>query len=82
MIQHAAAGRFEVGLELRDNKLVLSVEDNGRGFVPLPLGQGSGRGLNNLRERARAIGAEVDWLSSRFSSGTRFELRLSIPTLF
>ncbi len=33
------------------------------------------------RERARAIGAEVDWLSSRFSSGTRFELRLPVAAL-
>ncbi len=81
VIQHAASGRFEVGLELRGSQLVLSVEDNGRGFVSPALGSAGGRGLNNLRERARAIGAEVDWLSSRFSSGTRFELRLPVAAL-
>jgi len=32
--------------------------------------------LNNIRERAKAISAEVSWKSSRFSSGTRFELTL------
>jgi len=81
VIQHASAGRFEVGLELRGGLLVLSVEDNGRGFVPPNPANEAGRGLNNLRERARAIGAEVDWLSSRFSSGTKFELRLPVPAL-
>jgi hypothetical protein len=34
-----------------------------------------------MRERARAIGAEIEWLPSRFSSGTRFELRLPVATL-
>lgn len=79
-LKHAEAGRLEVALELRDSLLVLSVEDNGRGFSPG--GQAhEGRGLNNLRERARTIGAEVEWLASRFSSGTRFELRLPVGGL-
>ena len=34
-----------------------------------------------LRERVRAIGAEVDWLASRVSSGTRFALRLPVAAL-
>lgn len=81
VLKHADAGRFEVGLELRGEMLVLSVEDNGRGFVlPVP-SKSSGRGINNLRERARAIGAEADWTKSRFSSGTRFELRLPVASL-
>ncbi len=81
VIKHAAAGRFEVVLELRGPLLVMSVEDNGRGFVPTSSTALDRRGLNNLRERARAIGAEVVWLKSRFSSGTRFELRLSVEAL-
>jgi signal transduction histidine kinase len=78
VIQHAGAGRFEVGLDLRDRHLILSVEDNGRGFLLPEAGLTKGRGINNLRERARGIGAEVEWLPSRFSSGTRFELRLPV----
>jgi signal transduction histidine kinase len=81
VIRHAAAGRYEVGLELQDSQLILSVEDNGCGFEPSALDNVTGRGLNNLRERARAIDAEVNWLASRFSSGTRFELRLSVVAL-
>lgn len=77
VLKHAAASRYEVNLEVRNKTLVMSVEDNGKGLDPNQLSSG-GRGLNNIRERARAIAAEVDWRKSRFSSGTRFEL--SLPT--
>lgn len=75
VLKHASATRYEVNLEAREKLLVLSVEDNGKGFDQTP-GHSKGRGLNNIRERARAIGAEVVWRDSRFSSGTRFELAL------
>lgn len=75
VIKHAAASRYEVNLELRENTLVLSVEDNGKGMFE-ESNRNNGRGLNNIRERARGISAEVDWKPSRFSSGTRFELTL------
>jgi signal transduction histidine kinase len=80
VMEHADAGILEVGLEIRGNKLVMAVEDNGRGFDFLPRlpGVEGGRGLHNIRERARAIGAKVDWGPSRFSSGTRFELQLPL----
>ncbi|MBD1400540.1 sensor histidine kinase [Pelovirga terrestris] len=73
--KHAAASRYEVNLELREATLVFSVEDNGCGFNSDRKHE-QGRGLNNIRERARAIGAQVQWKPSRFSSGTRFELTL------
>ena len=78
--RHASASRFEVGLERRSDCLVMSVEDNGRGFdfVPRLPGEFGGRGLHNIRERARAIGAQVAWGPARFSSGTRFELQMPL----
>ncbi|MEE4253521.1 MAG: ATP-binding protein [Desulfuromusa sp.] len=75
VIKHASATRYEVNLEIRESTLILSVEDNGEGMSDIN-SPNSGRGLNNIRERARAISAEVDWKPSRFSSGTRFELTL------
>jgi len=78
--RHASASKLEVGLERRGNRLLLAVEDNGRGFdfVPRLPGDTGGRGLHNIRERARAIGAQVMWGPARFSSGTRFELQLPL----
>lgn len=75
VLKHAAATRYEVNLEVREKLLVMSIEDNGKGFNPVAVSS-NGRGLNNIRERARAIGADVIWRDSRFSSGTRFELAL------
>ncbi|OHB32709.1 MAG: hypothetical protein A2X84_13255 [Desulfuromonadaceae bacterium GWC2_58_13] len=80
VIKHAGASRYEVNLDRRENVLLLSVEDNGSGFDPSVL-RGSGhRGLYNIQERAKAIGAEVFWGASRFTSGTRFELILPLPS--
>ncbi|WP_305042076.1 sensor histidine kinase [Geoalkalibacter sp.] len=78
VIKHAQASRYEVTLDRRDDALVLVVEDNGSGFRPQDGVHGGGRGLNNIRERARAIGARVQWGPSRFTSGTRFELNLPL----
>ncbi len=75
IIKHAAASRYEISLEVREKTLILSAEDNGTGMSDLEK-RDSGRGLNNIRERAKAISAEVTWKPSRFSSGTRFELTL------
>lgn len=80
VLRHAHASKLEVGMTLRGETLVVAVEDNGKGFdhVPrLPTASG-GRGLHNIQERARAIGAQVCWRDSRFSSGTRFELSLPL----
>ncbi len=80
VIKHARASRYEVNLDLRGDLLVLSVEDNGVGFDSRQVALGGGRGLNNIRERSRTIGAQVAWSASRFSTGTRFELTLALPS--
>lgn len=72
--RHSGATRYEVNYDVVNNKIVLSVEDNGCGFSPSK--DALGRGLHNIQERARTIGAKVEWRPSRFSSGTRFELSL------
>ena len=53
--RHAHASEAEVALALEGPMLVLSVRDNGTGFtVPV----GPGRGLRNLRSRARELGGD------------------------
>lgn len=80
VLRHADASHLEVSMVVRGAELVVAVEDNGCGFEhssQLPTLQG-GRGLHNIQERARAIGARVSWRNSRFSTGTRFELSLPV----
>jgi len=80
IVRHARANRYEVLLDIVDGQFLLSVEDNGRGFDFDSAFDSSHRGLHNIRERARSLGARVAWKPSRYSSGTRFELALPLPT--
>ncbi|MEZ4600681.1 MAG: HAMP domain-containing protein [Syntrophotaleaceae bacterium] len=78
VIKHARASRYEVNLDRRGEQIVLSVEDNGVGIDEQQAVRQGGRGLHNIRERARAIGARVSWGPSRFSTGARFEMTLPL----
>jgi signal transduction histidine kinase len=76
VVKHSRASSCEVTMELRGEWLNFSVEDNGIGITQEQGLTQSGRGMNNIRERARAIGARARWSRSRFSTGTRFELSM------
>jgi signal transduction histidine kinase len=63
-----------VSLSRRRGGLRLVVADDGRGFEPAA-GREGGFGLTSMRERARAVGAELV-VRSRPGEGTRVELTL------
>jgi signal transduction histidine kinase len=66
VVRHAHAGHCRVTLEV-DERLCLTVEDDGRG---LPSRVRTGVGLRSIRERATELGGSVD-IATRRSSGTR-----------
>jgi signal transduction histidine kinase len=67
----------EVELVGEDGGLRAEVRDDGAGFDPLDRRSRARRmGLNGMRERAAAIGAELD-IRSRPGEGTRVVLRLA-----
>lgn len=78
--RHAAAGRITVGLDFSSEVVILTVEDDGRGFtVPespaemAPLGH---FGLLGLHERAELIGARLK-IDSRPGGGTLVRIEVS-----
>ncbi|HYY81743.1 MAG TPA: sensor histidine kinase [Actinomycetes bacterium] len=76
--RHAAAGGVRVALRRSGPSVVLSVEDDGRGFdlshVEVVPGHG-GFGLISMRERVQAIGGRLA-VHSRPGGGTRVEAQV------
>src|SRR5436309_3137427 len=74
-------GRVRLSAALRDEGLVLEVEDDGPGFEPGGA-QGDGFGLQSVRERMRALGVghglELETAPGR---GTRARVRLPMTTM-
>jgi PAS domain S-box-containing protein len=77
--KHADAGKVAVVLERRGDRVVLAVEDDGRGFEPhaASVREGSGMGLLSMRERAALIGGDLD-IESSPGAGTTIYARVPI----
>jgi PAS domain S-box-containing protein len=75
-LKHAAASEIVVALSAHDGWVTLEVADNGRGFVLSAL-PGGGSGLENMRARAQALGAELD-VQSTPGAGTTIRVKLEV----
>ncbi len=73
--KHSGATRARVTVRQIQDRLVVCIEDNGKGFRERRSTQS--RGLKNIRERAAAVGASVVWEKSRsFETGTLVTIAL------
>jgi len=74
VVKHSAVSEAALRLSADDDRLRLVVTDGGRGFDPGRISQRSGRetglGLVSIRERAVALGGEVE-ISSAVGDGTQ-----------
>ncbi|RJP53088.1 MAG: GAF domain-containing protein [Anaerolineaceae bacterium] len=67
--KHAAAKRVSVNVWTTDERVVMEIRDNGKGFDPEKMSKSIGHGLANMQTRVRAVGGEVD-ISSAPGEGT------------
>lgn len=76
--RHAGAGMVDVNLQYRSEieRLELSIQDNGVGFIPEQDFPGH-YGLTGLREQAEIIGADIQ-IESHRGKGTRITVRLPL----
>jgi two-component system, NarL family, sensor histidine kinase DegS len=76
--KHARATLISVQIAAEAEAVVATIQDNGRGFVPQQneITILSGAGLRGMKERAAAVGGELD-VSSIPGSGTT--IRFSLP---
>lgn len=75
-VKHSRASGVEVQLTRADGSVVLSVKDNGRGFVEAEVEHRLGHGLLNMRERAQALGGTLTVVPVE-TGGT--EVRVAVP---
>ena len=76
-VKHADPGRIEVSLTNEDSLLKLSVEDDGKGFVPERVVKESGLGLKGIRENINLAGGRFEIFSEK-GEGTRAVIELPL----
>lgn len=64
-IRHSGATQLNISSEERDGALLLTIRDNGRG---MPSTGSTGRGLDNMRRRAKELHGSIEFSSDRTGS--------------
>jgi signal transduction histidine kinase len=78
--KHALATAVQVRLDVVDDAVRLSVQDDGAGFLPAPPGAETGAGLVNMRDRLDAVGGRVS-VDSTPGGGTTVTAEVpAVPT--
>ncbi|MBI5564020.1 MAG: GAF domain-containing sensor histidine kinase [Chloroflexi bacterium] len=75
--KHAHARNVIINLRRDGSQVALSLMDDGRGFDMLHVKQYSGHGLQNMQERARAMGADFE-VTSAVEQGTHIVVRVTV----
>lgn len=79
-VDHAAATRLSIALDLDANEFNARIVDDGRGFdVPQTLDRSPHVGIESMYERADLLGANIEILS-RPGRGTTVAISVSLPT--
>jgi two-component system, NarL family, sensor histidine kinase DegS len=68
--RHSQASLVKVILDLGEDRVRVSVDDNGKGFDPDSIQQGNSLGLKLIRERAEMLGGSFE-IDSAVGKGTR-----------
>jgi len=75
--KHARARTVTMNLRRDGTRVILSIQDDGRGFDVSAVKAYTGHGLQNMQERARALGAQLH-IDSALGQGTLIEVKLPV----
>lgn len=78
VLRHAKASRVKISVKISDtnNRVLLIIEDNGKGFIIEDIPHSS-IGIRSIKERSTLIGGTAQWLSVP-GQGTKLEIRVPI----
>ncbi len=77
IIKHAAASEVRISLKWQEPAILLTIEDNGRGFSPADVPQAKGNGLSNMQNRLQRVNGGVE-VHTEPGKGTRVEIFLPV----
>lgn len=69
VLRHSEATMVNAFLQIKDNILVLTISDNGKGFIEEDIGEKKTLGLLGMRERAHLLGGSYE-ITSKPGKGT------------
>jgi signal transduction histidine kinase len=78
--KHAKARHVTMNLRRDSAYVILSIQDDGRGFDASTVKAYTGHGLQNMQERARALGAQLR-VDSAVGQGTSIEVKLPVTVV-
>ena len=80
-LKHANAKHLKISLQYSKQLFNLILEDDGNGFSPDKMGEGTGSGLKNMQKRAALIGA-ITTINSSAGKGCRIKVTLNPTQLY
>ena len=75
IVRHSGCANVNIELKIENYHIALTLADDGRGFDPAQASQG--HGLMSMRQRAKALGANLDIVSGR-DKGTVVSLKVPL----
>jgi signal transduction histidine kinase len=75
--RHSGATKVMIDLETHENRLMLAIKDNGKGFDPVEAAKKGSLGLLGMRERAAVIGGDYEIFSAQ-DRGTLVQVSVSL----
>lgn len=79
ILKHSNATSGNLTIEVRNNHLIINVEDNGKGFDETISQYNDGFGLTQIKARVRSLKGKIS-IVSKINKGTLIYIKLTIPT--
>lgn len=78
IMRHASASEVKTSVEVKENKIIIGITDNGKGFDQVAIKGNKSFGILGMKERVLSLGGEFE-LNSVLGAGTK--IKVSLPAI-